>query len=368
MKALHIFAFLLLPFAVSYCISPNIGDDSSKNLASIAFSPDSLIFEQAGGSATFFVTSSAPGIALYSDQDWVSSIEPPYEAQYQGNFTAKVKANSTTSDRTGSVVVKVGQARASIPIRQEGLDPSSSDIVAPDGYTLVWNDEFDYEGLPDASLWKYQTGDGGWGNNELQDYVAGSYNGENIADVSNGTLKIHAKKIGGKVRSVRMNSRKGWTYGYIEASIKLPSGLGTWPAFWMMPSNYTAWPRDGEIDIMEEVGYNANYCSSTIHCTAYNNGGTAIEHAERFVSGAQTSFHTYAMEWTAQKMTFYQDGKSILTYNNNGGGYSYWPFDNPFYIILNLAWGGSWGGARGVDESCLPATMEIDYVRVFQRK
>ena len=335
---------------------------------SIAFAPDSLKFEQAGGELTFYVTSSAPGIALYSDEDWVVSVEPPYSAYTEGTFTVKVKANPATSKREGSVVIKVGQTRASLPLVQDGLDPVEAGIEIPDGYTLVWHDEFDYTGLPNSSDWKYQTGDGGWGNQELQDYVAGAYNGTNIADVSDGTLKIHAKKLDGKVRSARLNTRKGWTYGWFEASIKLPVGKGTWPAFWMMPSNYRSWPEDGEIDIMEEVGYHPNWCSATIHCTRYNNGGSATEHAEKYISTGQTEFHVYALEWTSEKMTFYQDGKSILTYKNNGQGYAYWPFDAPFYIILNLAWGGTWGGAQGIDESCLPATMEVDYVRVFQKQ
>ena len=334
---------------------------------SIAFTPDSLIFEQPGGELRFYVTASNPGIELYSEDDWVVSIEPPYSAMTEGNFTVKVKPNMTTSERRGNVVIKVGPTRVSLPIRQPGLEPVDAGIDIPKGYALVWHDEFDYEGLPANADWKYQTGDGGWGNHELQDYVAGSYNGVNIADVSDGTLKVWAKKIDNKVRSVRLNTRTSWTYGRIEASIKLPVGKGTWPAFWMMPANFTGWPKDGEIDIMEEVGYHPNYCSATIHCNAYNNSGTSIEHAERLIPTAQTEFHVYGMEWTETYISFYQDDKTILTYRNPGKGWSYWPFSAPFYIILNLAWGGDWGGAQGVDESCLPTAMEVDWVRVFQK-
>jgi beta-glucanase (GH16 family) len=134
----------------------------------------------------------------------------------------------------------------------------------------------------------------------------------------------------------------------------------------MMPVNFKQWPADGEIDIMEAVGYNPNVVYSTIHCTKYNNGGTAIESANKAVDTGQSDFHLYGLKWTKDYMTFYVDNQAILTYNNDGTGVNAWPFDNPFYIILNLAWGGSWGGSQGVDESALPASMEVDYVRVFQ--
>lgn len=245
------------------------------------------------------------------------------------------------------------------------------EIATPAGYRLVWAEEFNASGesLPDASKWWYETGDGGWGNHELQDYVAGGqYQGEKLALVSNGTLKIVAKKIDGKVRSVRMNTSKGWTYGYFEARLKLCTGKGTWPAFWMMPKNFTAWPGDGEIDIMEEVGYNPNRVSSSIHCNAYNHTKGTQKTNEIFLGTAQTEFHTYAVEWTAEYLRFIFDGEEHFRFANDGkGDYDTWPFFNPFYLKLNLAWGGDWGGAQGIDESCLPATYEVDYVRVFQK-
>ena len=204
MKPIRILSLLPLIFFALCCRPQPV--EVPQN--SIAFTPDSLIFEQQGGEQTFFVTASAPGIALYSDQDWVTSIEPPYCAQQEGSFTVKVKPNSTTATREGSVVIKVGQTRTQLPIRQPGLDLEEVEIETPDGYTLVWHDEFDYDGLPASTDWKYQTGDGGWGNHELQDYVSGEYNGVKIAEVSDGTLKVWAKKLDGKVRSVRLNTRK----------------------------------------------------------------------------------------------------------------------------------------------------------------
>ena len=245
------------------------------------------------------------------------------------------------------------------------------DIATPEGYELVWHDEFDAAGVtsPSTDNWWYETGDGGWGNNELQDYVSGGkYNGVRIAEVSDGTLKITAQKIDGKVRSVRMNTTQSWTYGYFEGRLKLCRGKGTWPAFWMLPKNFRSWPDDGEIDIMEHVGYHENYVSSSIHCKAYYHSIGTQKTNEIHLPTATSEFHTYAVEWTPEYMKFYFDGKLHFTFNNDGkGNYDTWPFYTPFYLKLNLAWGGNWGGAMGVDESCLPTTYEIDYVRVFQK-
>lgn len=254
------------------------------------------------------------------------------------------------------------------PASAEYVEP---DIPTPEGYQLVWHDEFDTAGVtsPSTDKWWYETGDGGWGNNELQDYVSGGkYNGTRIAEVSDGTLKITAQKIDGKVRSVRMNTVEGWTYGYFEGRLKLCKGRGTWPAFWMMPKNFRAWPDDGEIDIMEHVGYHENFVSSSIHCKAYYHSiGTQKTH-ELYLATATSEFHTYACEWTPEYLKFYFDGKLHFTFNNDGrGNKDTWPFNAPFYLKLNLAWGGNWGGAEGVDETCLPTTYEIDYVRVFQK-
>ncbi len=245
------------------------------------------------------------------------------------------------------------------------------DIPTPAGYRLVWAEEFNASGesLPDAGKWWYETGDSGWGNNELQDYVAGGqYRGEKLALVSDGTLKIIAKEIDGKVRSVRMNTSESWTYGYFEARLKLCSGKGTWPAFWMMPKNFREWPGDGEIDIMEEVGYHPNYVSSSIHCNAYNHANGTQKTHEIFLASAQSEFHTYAVEWTDEALIFRFDGEEHFRFvNDRKGDRNTWPFFAPFYLKLNLAWGGNWGGAQGIDPTCLPAVYEIDYVRVFQK-
>jgi beta-glucanase (GH16 family) len=246
----------------------------------------------------------------------------------------------------------------------------------PEGYKLVWHDEFNdarqsngQAALPDISRWWYETGGGGWGNHELQNYIPGVSGNDTCAAIFDGTLKITAKKVGGQVLSVRMNTRQSWTYGYFEVRLKLPQGKGTWPACWMLPQNFQRWPDDGEIDIMEEVGYRPNWVASSIHCKAYHHSIGTQKTAEKFVPTAESSFHVYAVEWTAEVIRGFVDGVKYFEFLcDKAGNKDTWPFDVPFYLKLNLAWGGDWGGSQGVDESRLPATCEIDYVRGYQKE
>ena len=255
----------------------------------------------------------------------------------------------------------------------EGAQYVEPEIYTPAGYKLVWRDEFNDPSLtmPDTKEWWYETAEPGWVNNELQTYVAGRTGDIVTADVSGGTLKIRAIKSGNRVYSARVNTRKNWTYGYFEARLKLPKGKGTWPAFWMMPSVWSGWPEGGEIDIMEHVGCVPTEVSSSIHCKAYYHAIGTQKTAARKVAGVMDEFHTYALEWTPEYIKTYVDGKQLFYYNpedySGGRNANTWPFNKPFELKLNLAWGGDWGGMMGVDESCLPATYEIDYVRVFQK-
>ena len=223
----------------------------------------------------------------------------------------------------------------------------------------------------DAAKWRFENWAPGRVNNELQRYVAnGELDGNKTAFCQDGALNIRAMKYNGQVISSRMNTRVSWEYGYMEASIKLPKGKGTWPAFWMMPDDQSlGWPKCGEIDIMEEVGVDPNITSSSIHCESYNHVKGTQKTASRTTAGAEDEFHTYALEWTPNYIKTYVDGVLLLNFPNDGAGnVSTWPFNKKFYITLNLAWGGDWGGYAGVDESKLPATMQVDYVRVFQKK
>ncbi len=304
--------------------------------------------------------SSTVNWTIKTDNSWMT-LSPTSGTAGTTTVNINVPKNSDATTRTGNITITAGSAVKTVSVTQ-----LTDAIQTPAGYTLVWNDEFNGASKElDSSAWSYETGNGGWGNNEIQNYVSGS----ECATVGDGLLRIVAKKSGTQVLSARVNTIKAWKYGYFEARMKLPKGIGTWPAFWMMPKNYTAWPADGEIDIMEEVGYKPNYVSSTIHCTSYNHILGTQKTAEKLIETAQSEYHVYALEWTSTYIKTYVDGNLLFTFMNDGkGDKSTWPFNAEFYLKLNLAWGGNWGGAQGVDEKALPATFEIDYVRVFQKQ
>lgn len=323
-----------------------------------------------GGVQTVSVEAGSEWTA-YSGADWISC-NINGSAEKNGTIDIVVDENNDFESRTADVTVKSGTTRKEISVVQEAApELDTSDIPVPEGYRLVWYDEFNDSELdsPDESLWYYETGSHGWGNNEIQNYIAGSKNGVTCAEINDGIFSIIAQKAGDEVYSIRINSKESWKYGYFEARLKLPKGKGTWPAFWMLPQEFNAWPDDGEIDIMEEVGYNPEYVSSSIHTKAYNHSIGTQKTKEILVEGSQSEFHVYALEWTEDYIRTFVDGKELFYYpNDKKGNKDTWPFNVPFYLKLNLAWGGFWGGAQGVDESCLPATYQIDYVRVFQKK
>ena len=361
MRAIHLIPVLFLTLA---CACGGGGEkDVPGKTETITVTPATLSCDQNEQTLTLDVKASDAFQAFPADGvNWVS-VEPAYSAQASAQVTVKVKKNDTYRDRETYITIKCGSTREKVSLKQAG---GEVDIDIPNGYNLVWRDEFN-EGSVPSSQWWYETGAGGWGNNELQEYVAQNKDGKDIAFISDGTLKIAAQKIGNTVYSVRMNTSQGWTYGWFEARIKVTDARGSWPAFWMMPKNFKTWPGDGEIDIMEyAIGTQGkNRSSSSIHCGAFNwPKGTQKTHAQS-VSNAASEFHVYALEWTAEKMIFYVDGQSHLTFENDGQGYEHWPFDAPFYLKLNLAWGGNMGGSA--NEADLPAVYEIDYVRVFQK-
>lgn len=232
--------------------------------------------------------------------------------------------------------------------------------------TPAWTDEFDNNGSPDQLKWGYDIGGNGWGNNELQYYT----NGLNAA-VSNGVLKIIAKKeaySGKEYTSARMitKNKADWQYGRIEAKAKLPKGRGTWPAIWMLPTEnvYGSWPNSGEIDIMEHVGYDLNNVHFTLHAAAFY--GSAGKGGSKNISGATDDFHLYRVDWAPYGIRGYFDNEKIFEYLNPGTGFNTWPYDRKFHLLLNIAIGGTWGGAQGVDDTIFPATMEVDYIRVYK--
>ena len=230
---------------------------------------------------------------------------------------------------------------------------------------LVWADEFEGSGAPDPSRWNFETGGGGWGNNELQFYT----DSRNNSYVSNGTLKIHARKSNNTWTSARMvtSGKASWKEGRFEISAKLPTGRGTWPALWMMPQNgiYGGWPSSGEIDIMEHVGYDPGKVHGTVHTEAYNHKLGTQKGGSTTVSDFNSAFHVYSIEWTETNIKWFVDGKPYFTFVNENKTYKEWPFDHPFFLIFNIAIGGDWGGAQGIDPALTDAIMEIDYVRVY---
>ena len=237
----------------------------------------------------------------------------------------------------------------------------------------VWVDDFEGD-LLDTAKWTPIVGNGcpdncGFGNNELQYYQGES---ENVT-VSNGTLKITARKDSVNEQlytSAKLVSKsKGdWRYGRIEVKAKLPEGRGTWPAIWMLPTldRKMNWPLDGEIDIMEHVGYNQGMVYGTIHTKKYNHIVGTQKSDSIYLEDASEVFHVYGVEWDEQKMVWSVDGEEYLTLTKDNEDYKGWPFDQEFHLILNLAVGGNWGGKFGVDDSIWPQTMEIDYVKVYQ--
>lgn len=362
---MNIFLTTILVASTLACGENNDNSNNTTDIL-ISFTPTELTVNSEGEVASVQVKANREWSA-FSDQDWIKC-SPNSSINREELLKINVAENTTPVKRSGNVVIRSGTKRETIPVIQPGKELNADhSMYVPEGYSLIWNDEFNTGSRPNSQLWSYETGNHGWGNNELQNYIAGSVNGEDLASISNGIFKIIAKKIDGTVYSIRINTKDSWTYGYFEARLKLPSGKGTWPAFWMMPKNFTAWPEDGEIDIMEEVGYRPNWVSSAIHTKSYNHKINTEKTGEMFLETAQSDFNVYALQWTKDYVKTYVNGKCIFTFPNDGkGNKDTWPFNAPFYIKLNLAWGGDWGGSQGLDESALPATYEIDYVRVYQ--
>jgi len=230
------------------------------------------------------------------------------------------------------------------------------------GYSLVWEDNFNGKTL-DTTAWNNETAKPGWVNNELQRYT----NGENI-ELAKGKLLLTAKKENGEYTSARVNtqSKRTFTYGLFEIKAKLPVGVGTWPALWMLGQNIDQvdWPACGELDIMEHVGKHAGFLHSSIH----NPSGYAQTPYTGIleVKNPFTKFHIYGMEWNKDNITFFIDHKLVYRYQPEVKNKDNWPFDKPFYLIFNIAIGGDWGGPV-VDDKCFPTVMTVDWVKVYQK-
>ncbi len=249
----------------------------------------------------------------------------------------------------------------------------------PDEWQLVWSDEFDND-IIDEEKWNKLLWRPSWVNNELQAYTAETNN----IFIENGNLTIQALYQPGYTgtdhqgngyttdyTSGRLNTsgKAEWTYGRFEIRAKLPEGVGSWPAIWMLGSSISSigWPACGEIDIMEHVGYDEGNIHASIHTTAYNHILGTQKTAHINVPTVTDSFHVYTLEWTANYMYFMVDDHPLhFIYNNSENDVDKWPFDQNAYLILNLAIGGDWGGVQGVDNSSFPMSLLVDYVRIYE--
>jgi beta-glucanase (GH16 family) len=257
-------------------------------------------------------------------------------------------------------------SRMDCPIEQM----SRPEVSFDDRWELIWADEFNYEGLADPSKWNYEVGF--IRNREKQYYTKARP--EN-ARVENGTLIIESRKekyqkAGYTSASLHTWHKVEWLYGRIEVRAKLPTGTGMWPAIWMLGTNRdnVGWPTCGEIDIMENVGFDPNIVHANIHTKAYNhvrgtNKGSKIKAEKPY-----EQYHLYAIEWYKDRIEFFLGDEEYFTFKNEETGNAVWPYDKPHYLILNAAIGGTWGGQRGIDDTIFPQKYYIDYVRVFKRK
>jgi len=248
------------------------------------------------------------------------------------------------------------------------IAPAPTPIPVPEGWNLVWHDEFDGKSINETN-WTYDLGGGGWGNGEMQEYTEKPEN----ARVENGLLVIEARKEtldngGTQFTSARLKTQglQTFQYGRIEARIKVPEGKGLWPAFWMLGENFpvVGWPDCGEIDIMEYVGREPDLIIGTMHGPGYS-GALGLSRWNRQSYNIADDFHTYAIEWDPNHISWFFDGEEYNTFTREDVGNRPWVFDQPFFIILNLAIGGTLGGIV-TPETSFPSQYLVDYVRVYQ--
>lgn len=232
------------------------------------------------------------------------------------------------------------------------------------GKKLIWEENFNSNEL-NPETWNIELGDGcpncGWGNHERQLYTAENHK------VVNGKLIITAKKEGGKYSSTRITTKakKEFKYGYIEAKAKLPLGIGIWPAFWMLGSNISevGWPKCGEIDILEYVGKEPKTVFTSLH--TQDSHGNTINTKKTKIEEIEQGYHLYAIDWTKEKIDFFVDNKLVYSFNPVSKTEAIYPFNQSFFIVINMAIGGDFGGPE-VDDSIFPQDFTIDYIKVYQ--
>jgi beta-glucanase (GH16 family) len=259
-----------------------------------------------------------------------------------------------------------GGSRSAAPPSSTPPAPAST---APAGFTLVFSDEFETPGSLDPAKWGYEVGY--VRNDEKQYYTSRLEN----ARVEGGMLVIEGRKesyqgYGYTSASVNTLGRFSLRYGRVEVRAKLPGGRGSWPAIWMLGTNIssTGWPACGEIDVMENVGFDPLRVHASVHTSAYNHTIGTQKTASTLVSDPAADFHVYAMEWYPDRIETFVDAARYFSFRNEGTGSRTWPFDEPQYLLINLALGGAWGGQQGIDDSRFPQRYLVDYVRIYQQK
>jgi beta-glucanase (GH16 family) len=256
------------------------------------------------------------------------------------------------------------------------IDEEENEVLQ---WELVWADEFESEEI-DESKWNKLRWRPGWVNNEQQAYTDRDIN----LYLDDGNLVIQGliepgyygtdytgTTYNSDYTSGRMNTddKVSWTYGRFDIRAKLPKGKGSWPAIWMLGENISTvgWPNCGEIDIMEHVGFDDGRIHASIHTEDYNHMNNTQKSGSTFIETATDSFHIYSLEWSPTYLRYLIDNESyFFVYNGSNGDVAKWPFDEPQYIILNLAIGGDWGAIQGIDPSAFPMKMLVDYVRVYK--
>jgi len=272
---------------------------------------------------------------------------------------------------------------ASLALAQQSFTtnnyPHEGPLRRPAGASLVWSDEFDGPAL-DEDKWAFDTSRNkeGWWNGERQYYAA---NRPRNLRIEGGRLIIEAwhERLdprtfadwgGQEYTSGKIVSKgAGWTYGFYEVRAKLPCARGTWPAIWMLPVDMKQWPDDGEIDIMEHVGSDPNVIVASLHTRLFNHSIGTQRSAQKRLPTSCTAFHRYQLDWRPDAITIGFDDRAYMRVTNDQpGGKGAWPFDVPFQMILNLAIGGDWAGAKGIDDDAMPQRAEVDYVRVWRQR
>jgi beta-glucanase (GH16 family) len=266
-----------------------------------------------------------------------------------------------------SVAVACGGNSAVARAPQSPATPTPA--PGPAAWSLVFSDEFDTAGPLNAAKWGYETGY--VRNSEKQYYTTRA---ENVR-AEGGNLVIEARKenyqgFGYTSASINTLGKFEFTYGRVEVRAKIPTGKGTWPAIWTLGTNIAqvGWPTCGEIDIMENVGFDPLRIHGSVHTAAYNHTIGTQKTAIVSLANPWEDFHVYAMEWFADRIDVFVDGQKYFTFQNEGSGARAWPFDRAQYLLINLAIGGSWGGQQGIDDGRLPQRYLVDYVRIYQQK